>query len=188
MYDAHSAYQAIIEVPFGKIGVRTGDGALKQIVYLPASVPEMAPINALARRAVQQIERYLKRAVSPFDLPIEGVGSAFQQRVWQAISAIPCGKVMTYGQIARQIGSAPRAVGQACGANYFPLLIPCHRVVSASGIGGFSNHDGDGYFRDIKRWLLAHEGVVFSQESAGSPSSFCPPRLGLDAQRQAWGR
>jgi len=164
MQDALSAYHAIIDMPFGKVGVRTGDGVLKQIVYLPASTPEIKPVNALARRAVQQIERYLQRAISPFDLPIAPVGSAFQQRVWQAISAIPCGTVKTYGQIARQIGSAPRAVGQACGANYFPLLIPCHRVVSASGIGGFSNHDGDGYFRDIKRWLLAHEGVTFSQE------------------------
>jgi len=155
-------YNAVIEVPFGKVGVRIGDGVLKQVLYLPEGTPELAPDSALAKRAVQQIERYLERPVSPFDLPIEVVGTAFQQRVWQAISEIPCGTVLTYGQVARRIGSAPRAVGQACGANYFPLLIPCHRVVSSSGIGGFSNHDGDGYFRNIKRWLLAHEGVAYT--------------------------
>jgi len=155
-------YNAVIEVPFGKVGIRIADGVLKQILYLPEQIPEMAPDSALAQRAVQQIENYLARAVSPFDLPIETVGSPFQQRVWQAISDIPCGTVLTYGQVARRIGSAPRAVGQACGANYFPLLIPCHRVVSSTGIGGFSNHDGDGYFRSIKRWLLAHEGVSYT--------------------------
>jgi methylated-DNA-[protein]-cysteine S-methyltransferase len=155
-------YNAVIEVPFGKVGIRIADGVLKQILYPPEQIPEMAPDSALAQRAVQQIENYLARAVSPFDLPIETVGSPFQQRVWQAISDIPCGTVLTYGQVARRIGSAPRAVGQACGANYFPLLIPCHRVVSSTGIGGFSNHDGDGYFRSIKRWLLAHEGVSYT--------------------------
>ena len=56
-------------------------------------------------------------------------------------------------------GSVPRAVGQACGDNWFPILIPCHRVVSASGIGGFSHHT-DGYLLNIKHWLLRHEGVM----------------------------
>jgi len=155
-------YNAVIEVPFGKLGIRTGDGVVKEIVYLPESTAAHAPDTPLARRAAQQVERYLTRPVSSFDLPIEVVGTAFQQRVWQAIREIPCGTVRTYGQLARQIGSAPRAVGQACGANYFPLLIPCHRVVSSSGIGGFSNHDGDGYYRNIKRWLLAHEGLDYA--------------------------
>jgi methylated-DNA-[protein]-cysteine S-methyltransferase len=162
MHHALGIYNAIIDAPFGKVGISTGAGVVRQISYLPAGTPDKAPGDALSRRAVKQIERYLTRAASSFDLPIEIVGSAFQQRVWQAIAEIPCGTVATYGQIARRIGSAPRAVGQACGANYFPLLIPCHRVVSSSGIGGFSNHDGDGYFREIKRWLLAHEGVVFA--------------------------
>jgi methylated-DNA-[protein]-cysteine S-methyltransferase len=155
-------YNAIIEVPFGKVGIRIGDGVLRQILYLPQQTSELAPDSALAKRVVMQVERYLERAVSRFDLPIEVVGTAFQQRVWQAICEIPCGTVLTYGELARRIGSAPRAVGQACGANDFPLLIPCHRVVSSTGIGGFSNHAGDGYFRNIKRWLLAHEGVVYS--------------------------
>ena len=119
------------------------------------------PDTPLAKRAVQQIERYFERASATFDLPLAQVGTGFQHRVWDAIRAIPPGVVLTYGQVAKQIGSAPRAVGQACGANYFPLVIPCHRVVAAGGIGGFANHDDDGYFLKVKRWLLAHEGVPY---------------------------
>ncbi|RDS98677.1 methylated-DNA--[protein]-cysteine S-methyltransferase, partial [Burkholderia contaminans] len=85
----------------------------------------------------------------------------FQHRVWDVISDIPPGTVLTYGQVAKRIGSAPRAVGQACGANYFPLVIPCHRVVAAGGLGGFANHDDNGYYQKVKRWLLAHEGVPY---------------------------
>ncbi len=154
-------YSAVIEVPFGKLGIRTADNVIAQIVYLPPQTPKQAPDDALAGRAVRQIERYLEAADSSLDLPLAGVGTDFQQRVWRIISEIRCGTVLTYSQVARRVGSAPRAVGQACGANYFPLVIPCHRVVSVSGIGGFSNQDGDGYFRHIKRWLLAHEGVSY---------------------------
>jgi methylated-DNA-[protein]-cysteine S-methyltransferase len=80
--------------------------------------------------------------------------------VWTAISAIPRGDVRTYGAIAKAIRSAPRAVGQACGANWFPLVIPCHRVTASGGLGGFSHHDDEtGFHLSVKRWLLAHEGV-----------------------------
>jgi len=164
-------YQAVIDVPFGRVGIRTSHGAtdfdpmqpevLKEVIYLLPSTALRTPQTPLAQRTAQQIERYLERPVSAFDVPLDVVGTAFQQRVWQAICDIPCGTVRTYGQLARLIGSAPRAVGQACGSNYFPLLIPCHRVVSSSGIGGFAHHGGDGYFRDIKRWLLTHEGVKY---------------------------
>jgi methylated-DNA-[protein]-cysteine S-methyltransferase len=78
--------------------------------------------------------------------------------VWEAIAAIPRGRTLTYGQVAKQVRSAPRAVGQACGANWFPLVIPCHRVVGAKSLGGFGHH-GEGFHLEIKRWLLAHEGV-----------------------------
>ena len=76
----------------------------------------------------------------------------------EKIAEIPPGYVRSYGEVAKDIRSGPRAVGQACGANYFPLAIPCHRVVSSNGIGGFARND-DGFHIAIKRWLLAHEGV-----------------------------
>ncbi len=153
-------YNAVIDAPFGKVGIRTGEGALREIVYLPATTEAVAPDCELAAQVAGQIERYFDDASVAFDLPLAALGTPFQRRVWQGISAIDAGEVLTYGELAKRIGSdSARAVGQACGSNRFPLVIPCHRVVSASGIGGFAHHGGEGFFRDVKRWLLAHEGV-----------------------------
>ncbi|MGT2507557.1 methylated-DNA--[protein]-cysteine S-methyltransferase [Cupriavidus basilensis] len=157
-----SIFDAILPAPFGKIGVRTDGETIREIVYLPESMKLIEPANAVARRLARQLGAYYADPDAPFDIPLAPVGSAFQRRVWQAIASVPRGKVTTYGAVARQIASAPRAVGQACGANYFPVVIPCHRVVGASGIGGFANHQGDGFFLDIKRWLLIHEGVMLA--------------------------
>lgn len=155
-------FNAVIDAPFGKIGIRLQAETVREIVYLPESVRNVAPETPLAKQVAQQIERYFERASASFDLPLATVGTAFQKRVWAVISEIPPGVVLTYGQLARQVGSAPRAVGQACGSNYFPLVIPCHRVVSSSGLGGFAHHADDGYFLKVKRWLLAHEGVPYA--------------------------
>jgi methylated-DNA-[protein]-cysteine S-methyltransferase len=80
--------------------------------------------------------------------------------VWKRIREIPVGKASTYGEIASAIKSGARAVGTACGANPFPLITPCHRVVSAQGIGGFMKENSPGLYRQIKIWLLKHEGVL----------------------------
>lgn len=152
-------FNAVIEAPFGKVGIETDAAAsvVTGIVYLAPTVPCVAPDSPLAARAAEQIARYMACAAAPFDLPLAPAGTPFQQRVWQAICAIPLGEVLTYGQLAQQVGGVARAVGQACGDNPYPLVIPCHRVVGASGLGGFSHHGGDGYYPRIKRWLLAHE-------------------------------
>ncbi|WGS49209.1 methylated-DNA--[protein]-cysteine S-methyltransferase [Paraburkholderia sp. D15] len=155
-------FNAVIDAPFGKVGIRLEGDAVREIVYLPASIENVAPDSPLAREAAGQIERYFEQASATFELPLAPVGTAFQQRVWQAIGAIPPGIVLTYGQLAKQIGSVPRAVGQACGSNYFPIVIPCHRVVGSGDIGGFAHHAGDGFFRDVKRWLLKHEGIPYA--------------------------
>jgi methylated-DNA-[protein]-cysteine S-methyltransferase len=155
-------FNAVIDAPFGKIGIRLEGEAVREIVYLPDSVANVVADTPLAQLAVKQIEQYLQRASATFDLPLATVGTPFQRRVWQVISDIPPGIVLTYGQLAKQIGSVPRAVGQACGANFFPIVIPCHRVVGAGGIGGFAHHGGDGYYRNVKRWLLQHEGVPYA--------------------------
>ncbi|CAB3756092.1 methylated-DNA--[protein]-cysteine S-methyltransferase [Paraburkholderia solisilvae] len=152
-------YNAVIDAPFGKIGVRAEGAYVREIVFLPDTVASVEPDTALAKEAVAQLQRYLEHASATFDLPLAGIGTAFQRRVWQAISAIRPGVVLTYGQLAKEIGSVPRAVGQACGSNAFPIVIPCHRVVASGGIGGFAHHGDDGYYRTVKRWLLAHEGV-----------------------------
>lgn len=153
-------FSAIVEAPFGAVGIRTETGMLRELVYLPHSFNEKPPGDALSERAALQVERYLQDPDFRFDLPLAEVGTAFQRRVWDTIASIPLGEVLTYGQVAKLIRSAPRAVGQACGANWFPLIIPCHRVTASGGLGGFSNHDDEtGFHLGIKRWLLAHEGV-----------------------------
>lgn len=154
-------FNAIVPAPFGAIGIRTDAGQVREFVYLPPHFGEKAATDPVAALAAGQVARYFDDADFTFDLPLAPVGSAFQQRVWSAINVIPRGSVRTYGQVASSIGSAPRAVGQACGANWFPLVIPCHRVTASGGLGGFSNHDDEhGFHLSVKRWLLTHEGVT----------------------------
>ncbi|CAJ0774760.1 Methylated-DNA--protein-cysteine methyltransferase [Ralstonia condita] len=154
-----SPFDAVLEAPFGKLGVRVADGAVRELVYLPESTPAVDSDDALIRRLAHQLDAYYADPDAPFDVPLAPVGTAFQHRVWRAICAVPRGRTTTYGAIAKAIGSVPRAVGQACGDNGLPIVIPCHRVVSASGIGGFAHHV-DGYLLNIKHWLLRHEGVM----------------------------
>jgi methylated-DNA-[protein]-cysteine S-methyltransferase len=156
-------FSAIVAAPFGAIGIRTEGDRVREMVYLQPRFEEKDPENATAELAARQIGQYLLDPDFRFELPLFETGSAFQKRVWGAISAIPRGSVLTYGRIAKEIGSAPRAVGQACGANWFPLVIPCHRVTAAGGLGGFSNSDDEnGFHLSVKRWLLRHEGATAS--------------------------
>jgi len=158
-------FDAVFHVPFGAIGVRLSNGSIGQLVYLPQGVEALPARSVIAKKLERQLRRYLHNPNAKFDVPLDEAGSPFQQRVWAAIAAIPSGEVRSYGQIARQVGSAPRAVGQACGANWFPLVIPCHRVIAAGGIGGFGGtapgqeSEGDGFHLRVKRWLLSHEGA-----------------------------
>jgi methylated-DNA-[protein]-cysteine S-methyltransferase len=154
-------YTAKMRAPFAVLGIRTGQGAVTGIEYLPASERLQAPIAALAERACRQIERYLADSEFRFSLPLAPAGTVFRRRVWDTLSQIPVGESRTYGELARQLHTAPRAVGGACGANPIALVIPCHRVVGTHGsLGGFMGvNDGDPIA--IKRWLLAHEGYRF---------------------------
>jgi methylated-DNA-[protein]-cysteine S-methyltransferase len=154
-------FSAIVEAPFGAIGVRTEAGQLQELVYLPASFDGKDATDPVADNAARQIEKYLTDPDFQFDLPLAAVGTEFQHKVWKVIANIPRGDVLTYGEVAKLIRSAPRAVGQACGANWFPLVIPCHRVTASGGLGGFSHHDDEtGFHLGVKRWLLRHEGVA----------------------------
>lgn len=150
-------FAAVMPIPFGHVGIATRAGFIEQIVFLPNEHPLQSARDELAEKAVAQIERYLQDPDAQFALPLLIQGSLYRRRIWTAIAAIPCGRTRTYGELAKEVGSVPRAVGQACGDNPFPLAIPCHRVVTHSGIGGFA-HNEKGYLIDIKRWLLAHEG------------------------------
>ena len=154
-----STFAAVVAFPAMKVGVATQDEVLAEIVYLDPATPEQAPQGRLAERAVRQLERYRADPDAPFDLPLDLRGTPFQLRVWRALADIPRGATRSYGALARTLGSAARAVGQACGENRFPLVIPCHRVVAANGLGGFA-HARAGYLLEAKRWLLRHERAL----------------------------
>lgn len=147
--------------PFGRLAINTElvDGSLmiSGIHYLERGRVTIAPQNALAKIAKEQIEAYFDDPSFQFNLPLKRQGTPYQRRVWAVISEITYGKTMTYGELAKRIKSGPRAVGGACGANYYPLLIPCHRVLSVNGLGGFMQQAKTGWCMDIKRWLLNHE-------------------------------
>jgi methylated-DNA-[protein]-cysteine S-methyltransferase len=149
-------YDAIVEFPCMKVAVRTRAERVAEICYLPPSVALRAPANALAERAAKQLAAYRENPDTPFDLPLLIEGTEFQRRLWQALCEIPRGKTLTYGELARRLDAEPRAIGQACGDNRLPIVIPCHRVVAANGLGGFAHSTG-GYLLEAKRWLLAHE-------------------------------
>jgi len=158
-------FEAVIAFPAMRVGVRTAGDAIGEITYLPRTVALVDPENALAARAARQLERYIEDPDFRFDLPLAEAGTPFQRRVWEAIRSIRRGRTLTYGEMARGLRSVPRAVGQACGANPFPLVIPCHRVVGAKGIGGFAHH-GEGFHIEVKQWLLGHENAPLGRQAA----------------------
>lgn len=148
---------AVLALPFGPFGICLADERIEELCFLPPGTSLRPPRSELAHRTAAAIQAWLEDPASVDELPFSRRGTPFQQRVWHAICSIPAGETRTYGALAQELGSAARAVGQACGANPFPLLVPCHRVTAAAGIGGFANASG-GWLIEAKRWLLAHEG------------------------------
>lgn len=149
-------YDAILDAPPCRFGaIFTGD-ALTRLDFLPADTPATRTVDARARHLARELDAYWRNPAHEFDLLYVPAGTPFQLRVWHALTQVPAGRPTTYGALAKQLGSAARAVGQACGANPLPILIPCHRVVAANGLGGFM-HASSGAPLDVKTWLLAHE-------------------------------
>lgn len=128
----------------------------------PARTRDDAPRgDEVGRALLAQLREYFVGRRREFDLPLVIEGTEFRRRVWDALLRIPYGEVRTYGEVARELGNpaATRAIGQANRENRFPIVIPCHRVVAAGGIGGYAGSDsGEGV--DVKRWLLRHEGAA----------------------------
>jgi len=154
------AYAAKVRTPFAVLGIRESGGCIVAIDYLPLSTADVAPATPLAAEAARQLLAYVDDPCVRFDLPVARNGTAFEERVWDAIGSIPPGQVRTYGDVARTVRSVPRAVGGACGRNPLPLIIPCHRVIAAGGgLGGFMGGRDDDPLA-VKRWLLRHEGVL----------------------------
>ena len=147
--------------PLGLLRLREAHGHITHLDWGPAlrsellNEPELQNDESpLLNRAVHQLNAYFFCQLRQFDLPLAPHGTAFQRAVWRQMQAIPYGETRTYGEIARWLRSAPRAVGGACGRNPIPIIIPCHRVVASDGLGGYSGDGGT----DTKTWLLDLEG------------------------------
>lgn len=150
-------YDAVVTAHGFALGIRC-DGAdwIEEIEFIAPRCEEKAR-TPLAAEAARQLNAWLKDPDFVFSLPLKPSGTPFQRRVWAQIAAIPRGRTRTYGELATALGNAPRAVGQACGANPFPIVVPCHRVVASDGgLGGFARNRG-GFLLATKRWLLDHE-------------------------------
>lgn len=142
-----------IETPFGPLILEAEDDRLTAISFRRRNDRCVTP---LLREAARQLAAYFAGDRRDFDLPLAPAATPFQDRLRRAMCAIPFGETRSYAALARDLGSAPRAVGQGCGRNPLPIVVPCHRVVAASGrLGGFSAGEGPA----TKRRLLAHESA-----------------------------
>lgn len=144
---------AVVETALGPLTVTERGGAIVRLRFGREGGGGDSP---LLREAARQLQDYAAGRRRDFDLPLAPDGGPFETRVWQALSAIPYGATRTYGALAKELQGEARAVGQACGANPIPVIIPCHRVLSAAGSGGFSAPGGV----DTKYRLLVHEGAA----------------------------
>ena len=143
--------RASLHSPLGPITLVESDGRITALDWR-AGGEDHSP---LLDEAIAQLRAYFDRRLTAFDLPLD-YGSGFQEQVRQAMAAIPYGETRRYGDLAREIGAPAQAIGQACGANPIPILIPCHRVLAANGLGGFSAKGGV----ESKVFLLRLEGAA----------------------------
>ena len=154
-----TTYQASIKTPYAHLGIRIHDSRLVAIDFIQAR-QAIKPVDAEVADICKRLQRYLDGPVNSggSDIPCAIKGTAFQQKVWNALKKIPPGKTVTYGQLAKQLGTSARAVGNACRKNPIPVVVPCHRVVSSSGPGGYAGATCGDLVR-FKTWLLQREGV-----------------------------
>jgi methylated-DNA-[protein]-cysteine S-methyltransferase len=138
--------------PFGPVSLVEREGVLVELEWQLPAVAEDSPLLA---EGLAQLAAYFDGRLKRFDLPFDW-GSGLNAAVRRAMADIPYGETRTYGQMAKLVGAAPQAVGQACGANPLPILIPCHRVMGTDWFGGFSAPGGV----ETKAALLRHEGAL----------------------------
>jgi len=152
-------YSFVIDSPLGRLGVQTVNNKVHRLDYLTDSARLRAASVDFDRKVEAELENYFDNPAVNFSLPVELAGTPFQQRVWLALTRIPFGETRTYGELAARLGSGARAVGNACRHNPVSIIVPCHRVVAAHGIGGYSGSTS-GPLLDRKCWLLQHEGLL----------------------------
>ena len=145
--------QQSLHSPIGDLTITCEDGA---VVAVDWGWARDQASDELLEKAKAQLEAYFDGKARSFDLPLVPAGTYFQYQVWRLMETIPCGQTMSYGAMAKALNSSARAVGTACGANPIPVIIPCHRVLAANGMGGYSGEGG----LETKIALLRLEGAL----------------------------
>jgi methylated-DNA-[protein]-cysteine S-methyltransferase len=144
---------AATRTPLGRIGLVEEGGVITRLLWNAESTGFRSDV---LKEGLRQLEAFFNGELHTFDLPLAPAGTDFQQAVWERLLAIPFGATRTYGDLALSLAAPARPVAAACGANPIPIIIPCHRVVAADGLGGYSGHGGI----ESKVWLLKHEGAA----------------------------
>jgi len=155
----HTRDRAIIDTPFGRLIVQTVGHVVVGIEWsddAPLRAPENPALAQIVTAILSgwQVDADTAHGVTRIPLAVQG--TPFQQRVWRALRDIPCGEVMSYHALAIKLHSSARAIGQACRTNPYPLIVPCHRIVAARGLGGYCGAT-QGVQRQRKQRLLDFE-------------------------------
>jgi methylated-DNA-[protein]-cysteine S-methyltransferase len=154
----HHTATARIATPIGVLELFAEGNMLASCRILPQETPEMRDGESeLLDQAVLQMQDWFAGKRQDFDLPLQPLASPRGEALRAGIISVPYGQTLTYGGLAAQIGSAPRAVGQACKRNPFPIIVPCHRVTTAAGPDNYSGGSGV----ETKAWLLDFEQANF---------------------------
>lgn len=144
--------RAAFHGPLGRLTLSEEDGVITRLTWGGLSDDEP---NALLAEAIRQLHAYFERRLTEFDLPLD-CGTGFNADVRRSMAAIPYGETRTYGDLAKELAAPAQAIGQACGANTIPVIIPCHRILASNGLGGFSAPGGI----ETKVALLKLEGAA----------------------------
>ena len=150
---------SVIGSPVGKLEIQTDHEQLTKIAFITKQTPLNKPKTDFDKLICDQLIAYFDQASTKFNIEIKLTGTAFQCRVWQTLQQIDYAETKTYAQIATQLSSHARAVGNACQHNPIPIIIPCHRVVSQQGLGGYCGKTS-GSELAVKHWLLEHEKTM----------------------------
>jgi len=163
---ATAPWDGVVPSPIGLVGIGMRGESVCRLALLPAGTPPRPAATGAARELLDQLFQYFDDPSWPIEARLALDGTSFQRRVWAALQRIPLGQVAEYGTLARALGSSARAVGMACRRNPVPVIVPCHRVVSRRGLGGYMGAV-DGPALAVKKWLLRHEratGFRFAAE------------------------
>lgn len=150
------SHHAVWRGPAGRLGVVMQGQRLAAIERL-APGPEKVPMDPSTRCVLDQLQAWFEDPNAGFELELVPAPTRFQAGLRQALLSTVLGQIVTYGGLARTLGSSPRAVGAACGVNPVPIVVPCHRVVAAHGWGGYGGEGANSQAAAFKRWLLEHE-------------------------------